>query len=229
MARNVTLSGLRDRIYELGELREAYVSKTALREEINQSIAELYDLVVQADQGYYESTDTITVVSGTASYSLPTDYYKTIGVDVQRSDGSTWINLRRYNHTERNKYSNYGGGINREWTEYRVRGGNIVFTPSPTWSGSARHFYIPTPTKLTDDGDTFDGVAGWDDYVVYDCLVKFVGGKEEGDAAVWQSLFDKAQNRIEQMSRTRDFGEPSTIRDLDEEEAERLWPRLGPP
>lgn len=223
MARNATLKEIKDRVYELGELRPVYVSEIALREEINQSLADLCAQIVQTDQGYYEKTDVVTVVSGTDSYALPADYFKTLGVDVLQGDGSTYVNLRKYNYADRNMFST-GDGVER--TNYRIRGNFLSLIPTPSWDGTVRHLYAPTAPKLVGDGDTFDGIAGMEDFVVYDCLCKFIGGKEESDASVWMDLRERARQRVLSALKHRDRAEPDRIRDVDQEEA-RVWPRRG--
>jgi len=105
----------------------------------------------------------------------------------------------------------------------------MIFVPTPNWSATVTHYYIPTASKLTDDADTFDGINGWEDYVVFDCLVKFVGGKEESDASVWADARGRALARVMRVAMHRDLAEPPKIRELEEEEAERLWPRYGTP
>jgi hypothetical protein len=209
-------------------VREVYVTDAALTEEINQSIAELYDKLVAASPDYFESSQSVDIVDGTASYALPADYYKTLGVDVLRSD-NTYIALKKYNLAERNFYDN-AGGVQREFTVYRIRGSNIVLVPTPNWSETSglRHLYIPAPSRLSNDSDTFDGIAGWEDWVVYDVCIKIIGGKEEGDASQFERLLAKLDARITQMARSRDVGEPDSIRDVDAEDAERVWPKYAP-
>lgn len=240
MARNVTLYTLRERIRELGEIREAYVTNLALDREIESSRLELFDkLVSSASDDYFESTQNVSVTSGTNEYALPSDYYKTIAVDVMRTDGS-YVNIERYNKGERNKYSiNTISTVHRECSMYRIRGDNLTIIPTPNWTetNGIMHLYVAAPaTILYANGaakdetnaktTNIDGVSGWDDWIVFDCLIKFVGGKEEGDASQWEGLLAKLNNRIEEM-KYRDRGEPDSIRDIEEERYERLVPRYG--
>lgn len=228
MARTVTLATLKERIRNLGELREIYVSDEVLTEEINSSLAELHDKLVAATPDYYESTYNVNIVADTASYALPEDFYKLQAVDVLRSDGD-YSALKKYNLAERN-FDNQSGPASREWTRYRVRGGYIVFAPTPSWTetNGVRLLYTPTPPRLSNDSDTVDDIANWSDWVVYDVIIKLVGGKEESDASQFERLLAKLNDRIEQMANTRDVGEPDSIRDLDEEDAQRIWPRYAP-
>ena len=124
----------------------------------------------------------------------------------------------------------YSQAGSREWTQYRVRGNNIVFTPEPSWADTSgiRLLYVPVPDELSIDSDTMDGVSGWEDWIVYKCLIKFIGGKEEGDPAIWMQLLSSTEGRIDELL-MRDRANPDTIRDIDEEESERLWPQFGLP
>ena len=224
------LSAIRARIRELGEHRSSYISDAALDREINQAYYELYEKLVSAgSDDYFEKTHEFDIVSGTASYALPADYFKTIGVDIKLTNNN-YVNIGRYNKAQRNKYSIYRiGAVSREWAEYRIRGNNIVLVPEPNWSqaGGLRHLYVPLPTELSADDDTLDGVCGWEDWVVYKCLILFAG-KEETDPGLWMQLLGGMEQRIEDML-VRDRAESEAIRDLDEEETERVWPRYGTP
>lgn len=105
-----------------------------------------------------------------------------------------------------------------------------MFAPTPSWTETAgvRLLYTPTPPRLTYDSDTLDDIANWSDWVVYDVIIKLVGGKEEGDASQFERLLAKLNDRINEMATNRDVGEPDRIRDVDEENAQRLWPRYAP-
>lgn len=234
MARTETLANMRTRIRSLSGVRPVSFSDANLLFEINNSIAELYDKLVAADADYYESTHDYNIVADTASYALPSDFYKVVGVSVLRNSGE-YVPIRKYNRSDRHKYSLYKYKANaREYMEYRVRGSNIIFNPTPNWTDTAgvRLFYIPAPVKFATDDDgsgTFDGIAGWEDWVVFDCCIKLVGGYEEGDASYFEKMLMRLNQRIDTLAKTRDYSEPDTMRDLDEEDSERLWPHNGTP
>jgi phosphosulfolactate phosphohydrolase-like enzyme len=210
MARNVNGTVLINRIRELGEIRSAYVNDAAMLTEINQSRLELFDKLITVGAGdYAESTQLVNVVSGTASYSLPDDYYKTIAVDINSTDGN-WCDVSRYSLGERNLFSDLDS-YNREDVYYRIRGNDITFAPTPNWTetNSVKHSYVAVPADIT-AATSVDGVAGWEDWIVYDCLVKFVGGKEEGDASQWERQLAKLNARIDGLKQ-RDRNEPDRI------------------
>jgi hypothetical protein len=239
MARNVRLHTLRTRIRELGEIRESYVTNVALDREIESSRLELLDKLVSAGAGdYLETSTNISIVAGTDTYALPTNFYVALAVDVKTTTGTNYATMKRYSWGERNRLE-FGAGVDRTDTRYRIHGDNIKFKPTPTWTetNSVLLTYVPVPATLLANANTavnaavaantnVDGVFGWDDWIVYDCLIKFVGGKEEGDASEWQGLLAKLNARIEDM-RMRDRHEPDTVRNVEDEHYNSIRMRYG--
>jgi len=230
--RTVTTGDLITRIRNLGEIRATYVTNSVLVQEINQSRLDLYEKLLDAGAcDYFESSANVNVVTNTASYDLPDRYHTTLGVDVLL-DGGDYATLDRYNFQDRNLYSNsvttQNYGTYREDTHYRVRGDFITFYPTPQWTqtNGIKHIYVAVPADLNTAStvETIDGFYGWEDYIVMDCLVKFIGGKEEGDAQQWMQERSKVESRIERMKRKRDRGGVDTIANLDREHRRyRRW------
>ena len=216
--RTVTTGDLIDRIRNLGEIRATYVTNAVMVQEINQSRLDLYEKLLDAGSvDYFETTQNVNVVTNTASYDLPDRYHTTLGVDVLMDDGD-YDTLERYSLQDRNLYSD-SLSYSREDTRYRIRGDYITLYPTPSWTETSgiRHFYVATPTDLNTSltNETIDGFWGWEDYIVMDCLVKFIGGKEEGDATQWEKERAKTESRIERMKRKRDRGNVDTVVNVD--------------
>ena len=70
-----------------------FVSANEWREYINRGYAELYDLLTTSasSEDYFLNSNIFSLVSGTKTYDLPSDFYKMRGVDQipSRSDGTT--------------------------------------------------------------------------------------------------------------------------------------------
>jgi len=218
MSRTRTLLQLRDEIRNRGDLMVVRHTDVELTRNVNQSIAELYDLLVEVNKDYFLDYDDVSVVSGTGEYALDADFYKVLGVDVQ--DGSHWRQLRRFNWAERNQLQE--GGAGKLTTRYRAMGSNLRLRPTPQWSGTLRLWFIPAYEVLVNPGDTFDGMAGWEEYVVIDCLIK-ARVKDEEDIQELMALKDAQIRRIRSEASERDDGEPNRIRDCSTEAAE-AWP-----
>lgn len=212
MARTRNLLQLRTDIRNRGDLLSSRHPDAELTRNINQSISELYRLLVSCNPDYYIDSDDITIVSGTADYALDSAYYKTVGMDLL--DGSIYYPMERFNFSERNR--NQGNTTVKYSTMYRVMGSNVKFIPTPTWAGTVRHWFIPLLTDLTEDADTFDGIAGWEEYIVLDCLIK-AKIKDECDITETAALKGALIKEIKDNAATRDKGEPNRVRDVYDE------------
>lgn len=209
MARTRTLTELIAEVRERGDFRSVRHPDADITRRINQSIAELYDLLVSVNQDYFLDSDDISVVSGTDSYSLDTAFFKVLGVDVQF--GSNWYPVRKFQWAERNQYQD--GGTSQRDVRYRIMGQKLYLRPTPRWSGTVRVWFIPAPTVLSAGSDTFDGISGWEEYVIVDCVIK---GKlkDEEPADEWMAIKGQLAGRIRDLAAERDPGEPDRVRDV---------------
>lgn len=230
MARTITLANLITDIRAATDTRSARWPDATLTRFINESIAELYDLIVSACHDHYLSSQTISVVSGTDSYSLTSSiatFYKAHGVDVLKTDG-TYKRMDPFIWEERHLYNDVD--TDREQARYRLMGSNLIIVPKPAWSGTIKVWYIPAPTALATGTDTFDGVAGWEQYVITDCAIK-VGLADEEDVRMHKAQKDELRSRILHMAQTRDRSNPDKVRDVRRERLAdvRPWLRLPRP
>jgi hypothetical protein len=185
---------------------------------LNKSITKLYDLLVKNyGEDYYTdpTPSTISVVAGTDTYSLPTTFYKLSGMDVQV--GSLWVPIHKYGMGNRNRAQE--GKLVRD-ARYRLLSNKIRFTPIPTASHTVRLWQIPAPTKLVADADTFDGIAGWEEFAIVDAAIKCLS-KEESDTSALMVEKKELEDRIISLSANRDIVEAERITDINEE-AEQL-------
>ena len=227
MARTKTTGELMTRIRDLGEIRSSYVTNAMLVREIDQSRLELLDKLIDAGSSdYFESTNYTSIVSGTNTYALPSDHYQTLGMSIKLDNGD-YAAMERYSYQDRHVYdSSYSSYIKpfREKYQYRIRGANTILTPTPDFSetNGLLHTYVAVPAALNTAStvETIDGFHGYEDYIVYDVLIKFVGGKEEGDDTTWKELLGKCNARIERMKNKRDRANADQVADVE-------WPRRG--
>ena len=214
MARSFTLSELHTRArYASDMVGNPFIEEAELTQYINDSITELYDLLVGAYGEEYYLTEVTGQATGlTDAYDLPVDFYKLAGVDSNLGASSTsdYVPMRKYNLRDRNN-----GNLNPSsgWAvKYRIRGNKIVFTP-PNSSFTYRLLYIPCATALVDMTDSFDGINGWEEYVVVDAAIKMLQ-KEESDTSELYRRKRDLMSRIEAMAVNRDTGECDTITDV---------------
>lgn len=199
MARTVTLLQLRTWARQLasveGNLNITDAELTALA---NRHLTEVYDALVDAGPPeYYASTTTVTTVAGTTLYALPADFRTLLEVYAQES--STQLRL----------VHPMGNGCR---SNYRA--------PTGVWSCTVE--YVPVAGTLSADGDTFDGISGWEELIA-NLMARDVMVKQEGDPSVVLNSIGALQARIATRARSRDRGHPRYTSDLDAQGAAYPW------
>jgi len=132
-----------------------FVSSTEVQEYIEQSLYELYDLLIQKyGSDYYIDSYEFDTDGTTDTFALPADFYKLRGVDLRMgsvtANTNGWVTLKPFNFAERNRYvfpntqTTFGLTSN---LQYHLQGDNIRFTPQPASGQTIRLWYIP---RLTD-------------------------------------------------------------------------------
>jgi len=99
---------------------------------------------------------------------------------------------------------------------YRLMGSYLWLRSSATPVSAGRNmrlWYAPRATLLVNDGDTFDGVSGWDEYVVVDCVIK-CRLKGEEDPSIEMALKQALVQRIEAAAENRDEAGPHMVTDV---------------
>lgn len=230
MPRTRTREQIRDSARQLADqVGSTFVTDAAANFWIDQAVAELWDLLLAADPDRYLVTSNVNTTQGTKGYALPADFYKLRGVDLLV--GSERYSLEPYQFAERNRYraeavafpaSEFSG------VRYRVqRGGmtgstgEIRFEPDPGTNTYELH-YLQAPQLLTTDGATFDGVAGWEDWVVYTVAIQMML-KEESDPSGLMAERARIEQRINRMAADRDMGRAPRIQDVREYSRRNLW------
>lgn len=202
---------------------------------INQSMFELYDLLVTVYEDLYVATPVQFVSDGVRFlYPLPNGsntfqsgldpsvnfvprpFYKLLGVDQSVNNApNAYITLTKFNFIRRNDYifpnssSSLYGVFN---PMYRLLGNNqIEFMPTPSANQSFRIWYIPRLQELLQDTDTTDiGISGWIEYVIVKAAY-YALTKEESDTTSLVMQLGALQKRIEETATNRDAGIPDTI------------------
>lgn len=181
---------------------------------INQSIAELHDLMVMANSADYSvNSFNFSTSSNVGEYALPADFYKLKGVDAKINQDN-WYSLRPFNFNERNRNDDVTWGLlNGPSARYRLVGGNIKFSPEPEGVYNIRIWYTPLATKLVLDTDELGDLNAFSEYVIVDAAIKYLQ-KEESDVSVLMGQKEALRRRIEIMANNRDEGQPESISDI---------------
>lgn len=214
-----------------------FVTDSEWRGYINQSMFELYDLLITTYEDYFLATPIQFVSDGqTYLYPLPNGsntfynalsqplasfvpqpFYKMRGVDLALTNSPNgYVNIQRFNFTDRNKfvYPNTASTIYGVFNmQYRVMGNNIEFVPTPSAGQSIRLWYIPRLTELLLDTDTTSiGISGWIEYVIVKAAY-YALTKEESPTESLVMQLGALQKRIEESAVNRDAGSPDTVAD----------------
>jgi hypothetical protein len=199
-----------------------FVTDAELTSYINQSLFELYDILVQAFGNDYYVADPyeFTTEAATTRYPLPTGpdpqgVYKVLGVDLQQSGSATgWLSLQRFNFAERNAASAAVLVLpQRTNLRYRLAGDDLMLSPPPPAGLTLRVWYVPRMAPLADDDDLADGVSGWVEYAICDAAIKCLQ-KEESDVSVLLAQKLALVKRIQAAAENRDAGSPATVSDV---------------
>lgn len=203
----------------------SFVSDDELDTYLNQSLAELHGLVVQAfGEDYFITETNLSYAAGAISASLPADFFKVRGVSVLVAEGTPnrYATLKQYNYNTRNAWASGAApelGVATGWwsnLRYRVAQGSLYLTPPPNTAVTIRLAYIPVVTELSADGDTTatnDSLNGWLEFVIVDTAIK-MKDKEETDTSTLQKQRESIVRRIEAETANRDAGDAETIRDV---------------
>jgi hypothetical protein len=106
--------------------------------------------------------------------ALASGVVRVYGVDI-KTQGGAW---KRLEHTTFEDRTSYGGGHPasigepRVWAEYQTT--NLAILPPPDRSTDFVVWFLPVLNDLAADTDRFDGVAGWEDYVVWDVTARLM-------------------------------------------------------
>lgn len=216
MARKVTLLDLKKRSRERADkVGSGFIQDSELVSYINSSACELYDLLVSAyGDDYFMNSYSFQTVGQTESYNLPSDFYKLLGLD--QKIGQEYLTLKPYQFNERNKYrlgtywnalSGVGG------PRYKLSADKISFLPVPDGQYNITLHYVPVCPLLVGDSDLFDGVNGWEEYIVIDAAIKMLQ-KEDSDCSLLVVQKQKIESRIENMKENRDAGQSFRVTDV---------------
>ncbi len=202
-----TLLQLRTRILERTDNQhtDGFVEPAEVDALVNLHYKALYALLQES--GMHRAETELTVVAtGATSYALPADLYAVFAVFRVESDGSSTY-LTRHGHRVR-PYP-----IDAPACTYRVAGAlRLEFDTVPV-TGTYTVLYIPVPAELVLDGDTVDGVLGWEEFIVLAAAVD-IGGKEQIDPSlvrIWATQLDLLRARIATAARNAEMSESPCI------------------
>ncbi|HMY78469.1 MAG TPA: hypothetical protein PLT98_06945 [Thauera aminoaromatica] len=180
----------------------SFVGTTEWDDLCNRHLTEVYDLLVASGPSdYYASDYALTTQSGVIPYALPSDFRSLVNVYV--TDGGRYLPLLPMRDMQRAGYE------------------------APSGAYSVTLEYVPAPPTFTADGDTFDGVSGWEELIsammARDALVK-----EESDPSAVMAIIDRLTARIRSASSYRSRGPKMCTNVLDASTDYPAWSNGAP-
>lgn len=213
-----TLSELRLLAQQYADMvNSGFVTDAEWNSYLNLAYFELYDILIQkyGDDYYVADPYSITTDGTTSQYTLPSDFYKFLGLDLQLgSVQNSYVTIRPFMFAERNRYAvpNFQSFYGVTNLRYRIFGSTLFLTPTPAAGQTLRVWYCPILTELASDSDTVHGISGWQDYLPVEAAIKALM-KEESDVSMLQMRKQALIQRIESAAEGRDAGNPQTVSD----------------
>lgn len=166
-------------------------------------------------EAYLKATTPTTMTVGPLSgYSfgtipLPADCVEIHGIDLNVTTNDV-RSLEPVSWKDRNLYRDLwgsGNGIPMGFSIYNigveaaaaVTAGVIAILPAPDRGYTYSIWYVPKWTDVANDTDVFDGVAGWENWVVWDCVVKLAAADNDMQNVAQIAMNERqaAQDRIQ--------------------------------
>lgn len=147
----------------------------------NYHLQQIYRELVRSRRGYYrkDPPQAIVTANGVSAYALAADFLEVISVDWNFSLNEV-VPIAEYTEAERNRFRVVPGWYRNQPVAYQLQGNKINFIPTPQGAQSVTVHYVPVFVPLAAPGDTFDGVAGFEDYAIWK-LAAFMCTKDDDE------------------------------------------------
>lgn len=242
MARTVTLSNLRTDIATQADITGAIGSSaryttTQLNRWINQEIQNFREALSNEGAQHFLTHATGTVTSGaTSPHAYKELDLSAISPSVVRIYMVTiTVNGRtkRLTHVPFQEHTEFGGPTNTSepiaWAN--INTAKIAILPPPSGSYTYVVYYLPVLTDLSADGDTFDGIAGWEEFIVWAVVVRTIVRDQYPQA--YQMALNERDRRwadiLRNATRVTSAGGATVGRDSMGESLRRGRGRMPPP
>lgn len=217
-----------------------FISYPELRGYVNEYATELWDKLIEArSQEHARKVQTFSTANGQNAYPLAPDFYQLISVDIQISPGQYRTGVP-YMESERNMFRSFPTLL--VWSYwgpfyYRILGTpsqsgrgvttgiektiNFIQTPQAAYPVSVNYYPTFQPYDTSgdtlgqgpDDGAVFNGINGWEAYIIWGVVMNCKQKLKE-DAAFAVGRFQAMIVRIEALAAQNDAGNAERVHDV---------------
>lgn len=205
-------SDIRD---ELQETTAGFWSQAELLKWANRAYRRIYRAMK------VDATSSLTLASGTESYSLPSDFYLARRVEIQTLAGSStsWTALQAISLDLRRPADPLATAtLTAQPTGFYIFNNKLYFAPIPDAAYSGTLYYFKYPTALVNDNDSlvypegidsdrFDEAIDW--YVIGQALRK----RQDPAYTTYLGDFQALLNQLSADAAERGSAEPLLVRD----------------
>lgn len=224
MPQTRTLAQMRTSARQMADMEGSdFVSDDEATRLVNLGVQGLWAMLTQNGVDRYLARTEVATTSGTREYVLPDDFVSLRLVELLRSTGGEdGVPLQRYSLSEGHRSGDGVGallGYDGAGLRYAVvmqgtdgSATRLRFDPDPG-ARFVRVWYVQRPAVLAADGDTFDGVAGWEEWAELWAAEQMLIKEESNPQALMMRRSDLT-TRIMNMA-DRDMGsapQPARVR-----------------
>lgn len=161
------LSTIEQTVRDRGDYPETETfTPTYVQGEIQAAWSELYELIANTFEGWWDKDTTLTTTANQSWIALPSDCWRVQAIDIL--DGGTYRELRQIAIGDRNRYQTTGNMP----IAYRLSARGAELYPSPTSTTyTLRVTYTPMRAAL-DDVNGIQFYNDWQEYVVVGTLLR---------------------------------------------------------
>lgn len=172
-----------------------------LTHEIQASWAELYQLIAQVNQGYWDTTGTIDTTPDFDFIPAPSATW--IIRKVSRLDGNEYVPMDQIGVDEIDNFSSNNGRP----VAFRPTERGIDVYPTPDAIYTIRFVYTPLAPQLSEAREFGNG---WEEFVIFGALIRLAANSER-NITDWERQLEKARVVITGGASQRKAQEPDYI------------------
>lgn len=182
-----------------------------LTTEIQAAWAELYQLIAQTNQGYWDASTTGATTNAVDFVALPSGCWSVR--KISRLEGTTYVPMDQVGIDDIDSFPASGRPV-----AFRPTARGVDLYPTPDAVYTLRFVYTPVAPTL---GSAIEFYNGWEEFVIYGALIRLAANSER-DITAWERQLEKARAAITAGASQRKAQEPDYI-PIREMEWDETW------